>query len=57
VLSDDEANRVRDERQRIDERTVRSLRLALAAVLTPSQLTQAGLNSGDTPAASHRDPR
>ncbi len=57
VLSDDEANRVRDERQQIDERTVRSLRPALAAVLTPSQLAQAGLNSGDPAAASHRDRR
>ena len=57
VLSDDEGNRVRDEQRRIDERTVRSLRPALAAVLTPSQLAQAGLNSGDTSAASHRDRR
>jgi hypothetical protein len=52
VLSDDEANRVRDERRRIEERTARSLRPALAAVLTPSQLAQAGLNSGDTSTAT-----
>jgi hypothetical protein len=55
VLSDDEANRVRDERRQIDERVVRSLRPALAAVLTPSQLARAGLNRGDTSPASHRD--
>lgn len=35
VLSEEEANRVRNERQRIDERAVRALRPALAAVLTP----------------------
>jgi hypothetical protein len=43
VLSEDEANRVRNERQRIDERAARALRPALAAVLTPSQLAWAGL--------------
>lgn len=52
VLTDDEANRVRDERRQIAERTLRSLRPALAAVLTPSQLARAGLGGGDTTAAA-----
>lgn len=58
VLSEDEANRVRNERQRIDERAVRSLRPALATVLTPSQMDRAGLSGNDpTAAASAPDPR
>ncbi len=48
VLSDEEAKRVRDERQEIAERSLRSLRPALAAVLTPSQLAQASLGGDDT---------
>ena len=48
VLSDEEAKRVRDERQEIAERSLRSLRPALAAVLTPSQLAQANLGGNDT---------
>ena len=42
ALSEDEANRVRNERQRIDERAARALSPALAAVLLP-QLARAGL--------------
>jgi hypothetical protein len=45
VLSEDEANRVRNERQRIDESAVRALRPALATVLTPSQMDRAGLSA------------
>src|SRR4029077_5772091 len=52
VLSDDEANRVRNERQRIDERAARSLRPALATVLTPSQMDRAGLGGNDPTAAA-----
>jgi hypothetical protein len=55
ALSDEEANRVRDERQQIAERALRPLRPALAAVLTPSQLAQAGVGGGDTAAASKGD--
>ena len=51
VLSDAEAKRVRDERQQISERTLRALRPALTAVLTPEQLAQVGLG-GDAPAAA-----
>jgi hypothetical protein len=51
VLSDEEAKRVRDERQEIAERVLRSLRPALAAVLTPAQLARAGMGGGDTAAA------
>jgi lipoprotein-anchoring transpeptidase ErfK/SrfK len=58
VLSEDEANRVRNERQRIDERAARSLRPALATVLTPSQMDRAGLSGNDpTTAARDHDPR
>jgi hypothetical protein len=57
VLSDEEANRVRDERQQIAERALRPLRPALAAVLTPSQLARAGLGGDDTAAASTGDRR
>ena len=58
VLSEDEANRVRNERRRIDERAARGLRPALAAVLTPSQLARAGLSGSDqTPAARDHDRR
>jgi hypothetical protein len=58
VLSEDEASRVRNERQRIDERAARSLRPALATVLTPAQMDQAGLSGNDpTAAARARDPR
>jgi len=45
VLSDQEAKRVRDERQQIADRVLRSLRPALAAVLTPAQLAQADLGA------------
>jgi hypothetical protein len=47
VLLDEEANRVRDERQEIAERALLALRPALAAVLTPSQLARAGPGSVD----------
>jgi hypothetical protein len=53
VLSDEEAKRVRDERQEIAERVLRSLRPALAAVLTSAQLARAGMG-GDDPAAASR---
>lgn len=45
VLSNEEATRVQDERQQIAQRALRGLRPALAAVLTPAQLVQAGLNA------------
>jgi hypothetical protein len=45
ALSADDSARIRDERQRIADQTLRSLRPALAAVLTPAQLAQAGLSS------------
>jgi hypothetical protein len=45
----------RNERQRIDERTVRALRPALAAALTPSQMDRAGLSGADRPATGHLD--
>jgi hypothetical protein len=57
VLSDAEAKRVRDERQQSTERTLRMLRPALAAVLTPAQLAQAGLTGDARAAASDRDHR
>jgi len=53
ALSEDEAKRVRDERQKIDERTLLALRPALAAVLTPEQLARAGLGD-DTAAAGEQ---
>jgi hypothetical protein len=57
VLSDDEANRVRDERRQIAERALRPLRPALAAVLTPAQFAKAGLGGDDTASASKGDRR
>jgi hypothetical protein len=53
VLTEDEANRVRNERQRIDERAVSGLRPALATVLTPAQMDRAGLG-GKEPLAGAR---
>ena len=47
MLSEDEASRVRNERQRIEERAARSLRPALATVLTPAQMDRAGLGGND----------
>ena len=55
ALSEEEAKRVRDERQKIDERTLLALRPALAAVLTPEQLARAGL--GDDSAAAGEQQR
>ena len=55
ALSEAEAKRVRDERQKIDERTLLALRPALAAVLTPEQLARAGL--GDDSAAAGEQQR
>lgn len=52
VLSEDEANRVRNERRRIDESAVRALRPALATVLTPAQMDRAGLSSNQQMAAA-----
>ena len=57
VLSDEEANRVRDERQQLAEHALRPLRPALAAVLTPSQLAQVGMGGDDTAAADKGDRR
>jgi hypothetical protein len=48
VLSEDQSNRVRAERHQITERTLRTLRPALAAVLTPAQLTEADLGGDGT---------
>ena len=46
VLSEDDAKRVRAERQQIEERLLNALRPSLAAVLTPAQMAQAGLDGG-----------
>ncbi len=50
LLSEVEAARVRDERQQLAQRSLRSVRPALAAVLTPAQLVQAGLGGDDAAA-------
>jgi hypothetical protein len=46
---------VRDERQKVDEKTLRALHPALAAVLTPEQLAQVGLGGDGKAAAGERD--
>ncbi|HXJ70794.1 MAG TPA: hypothetical protein VNM39_17985 [Verrucomicrobiae bacterium] len=44
-LSDEEVQHIRDEQQQIADRALRSFRPALASVLTPAQLAQAGLGA------------
>jgi hypothetical protein len=48
-VSDEEGKRVLEERRRIAERALQDLRPALAAVLTPAQLAQAGLAADPGP--------
>jgi hypothetical protein len=48
ALSDDEGKRVLAEREQIAQQRLRDLRPALASVLTPAQLEEAGLG-GDAP--------
>ena len=43
ALSEAQGKRIIDERKRASEQSVRALRPALSAVLTPAQLAQAGL--------------
>jgi len=57
VLSDDEAKRVRAERQQIEDRMMRDLRPALATVLTPVQLARAGLGGGSAAASTEQNRR
>ena len=49
VLTEGEAAHVRYERQRIDDRAAAALRPALATVLTPAQLVEAGLSERAPP--------
>jgi hypothetical protein len=49
ALTDGEVTHVRYEQQRLDDRAAAALRPALATVLTPAQLAQAGLGDRAPP--------